>query len=80
MSPVRLPELREVVPDDADLVVSGWGVTEDEENIVSNLRYVTVGVISNEDCSAIFGGNVITDSTLCASGYYASGPCNVLFC
>lgn len=79
MKPIRLPERREEAPEGGDFVVSGWGVTENSETLVSDLVYTTVSVISNEECAAIYGSAVVIDATLCAIGSDNQGPCNVSF-
>lgn len=77
LRPIRLPERREEAPVGENLVVSGWGVTENSETLVSDLVYTTVTTISNEECAAIYGNAVVTDAVLCAIGNDDQGPCNV---
>lgn len=74
---MRLPERREEAPETGDFVVSGWGVTENSESIVSDLVYAPVNVISNAECAEVFGNSVVTDVVLCAVGGNNQGPCNV---
>lgn len=53
--------------------VTGWGVTEDSQVIVDNLREVQLPIVSNETCNEpeSYGG-LITDNMLCA-GYPQGG-------
>lgn len=76
---MRLPERREEAPISGDFVVSGWGVTENSETLVSDLNYASVSVISNDDCAAVYGNTVVTYAVLCTDGSSNQAPCSVSF-
>lgn len=77
ISPIRLPQQGELVAVGSDLTVSGWGVTETSSSIVDNLLFAGVHSISNLQCAAVYGTNVIIDSTICTQGNPIQSPCNV---
>lgn len=77
LRPVRLPERREEAPVNGDFVVSGWGVTDTSESLVSDLNFASVSVITNEDCAAVYGNSIVTYAVLCTDGSTNKAPCNV---
>ncbi|KAJ8976737.1 hypothetical protein NQ317_004288 [Molorchus minor] len=57
-----------------EVVLSGWGTTTDSNNISPTLQQVRLKVISNDECSQVYGP-VVHDSTICTSGEGAVGGC-----
>ncbi|MFZ2108628.1 MAG: serine protease [Roseiarcus sp.] len=57
-----------LAPDNADLIVTGWGYTTENGNIVRNLREVTVPVTPIEACKdpLSYGPTQISDNMICA--------------
>lgn len=49
--------------------VAGWGVTRENGNISRNLKFAQLRVVSNRDCSRVYGRS-INEGTICA---YADG-------
>jgi len=62
---------------DADLVVSGWGKTQDVGGGISPvLNKATVVGITTAECAAVYG-SIISDDILCVkTSVYNQGPCN----
>ncbi|KAH8380156.1 hypothetical protein KR009_009300 [Drosophila setifemur] len=57
-------------------VASGWGLTSDSANVVSNvLKYVSLPVITNAVCQSTFGSLIVTAGTLCVSTPNGSSTC-----
>ncbi|XP_055595179.1 brachyurin-like [Uranotaenia lowii] len=51
-------------------LVSGFGRTSDaSQSISSTLKYENLKIISNAECSTVYGSSVILNSTMCAIGY-----------
>ncbi|XP_062560353.1 collagenase-like [Armigeres subalbatus] len=72
ISPIQLPPLRYAAKNYQNIVgiVSGFGRTSDaSQSISSNLKYENMRLISNSECSTVYGTSVIKDSTLCAIGW-----------
>ncbi|XP_030374261.1 trypsin-4 [Scaptodrosophila lebanonensis] len=69
VSPIRLPEASELVPENTEAIVSGWGHMSTDEQILSPvLKYTTVMTVNQEKCQADLsehGG--ITDAMFCAA-------------
>ena len=56
----------------ADAVVTGWGATSFGGDSPDALLEVTVPIISNDDCQAVFRSETIVDAMLCA-GFVGTG-------
>ncbi|CAH0625495.1 unnamed protein product [Chrysodeixis includens] len=78
IQPIHLPSVRDISNDFVgyDARASGFGLTADGGFISDNqmLSSVTVPVISNNECRAVFN-NFITSSIICTSGAGGKGPC-----
>lgn len=49
--------------------MSGFGrVTDDSTQVSNSLNYVTMRVIGNDQCSAIYGSRVVSNNVLCGAG------------
>ncbi|KAJ6642568.1 Serine protease 3 [Pseudolycoriella hygida] len=57
---------------DASAVVSGWGSTFHGGDVSQTLNWANMRVISNSVCMNTFGGAVVVEHVVCATG--ASGP------
>ncbi|XP_059481753.1 brachyurin-like isoform X2 [Neocloeon triangulifer] len=57
-------------------VVSGWGKTSDAGTVTVQLNYVTIPVISNVNCSAVYGAEYIKPTMMCVSGANNKGICS----
>ncbi|EFA02919.1 serine protease P80 [Tribolium castaneum] len=67
ISPVKLPEANTVWPDNIDVLISGWGTTEEGSgSLPSNLQGVTVQIVSPESCKKAYGADAITTRMICA--------------
>ncbi|XP_044268053.1 brachyurin-like [Tribolium madens] len=56
-------------------VALGWGQTDDETpGVVDDLRWVSLTVLSNEECQSIYGHNIY-ENMVCAEGNYNEGTC-----
>ncbi|MBD5075227.1 trypsin-like serine protease, partial [Xanthomonas citri pv. citri] len=55
---------------------SGWGLPSDNDNSISDvLREVTVPILSNSDCTAVYG-STITDNIVCIDSTGGKGTCS----
>lgn len=45
--------------------VAGWGVTQEDGNLSRNLKFAQLRVVSNRDCSKVYGKS-INQGTICA--------------
>lgn len=61
---VALPPIGYIVPDGADLLVSGWGTLEFRGSSSERLQKVIVPAVSNEECAKAYGN--IRDHKICA--------------
>ncbi|XP_057376845.1 brachyurin-like [Daphnia carinata] len=76
ISPICLASTSEPDYVNSSVTVTGWGITYDGSPTMSPVLYkMTVPVISNDECSGIYGSNVITDAIICTSGDSSSGTC-----
>merc|ERR1711973_44488 len=64
VQPIELPASGESFT--GSCIVSGWGTTSSGGSSPDVLRYVSVPLVSDEDCRAAYGDNNILDSMLCA--------------
>ncbi|XP_039444677.1 collagenase-like [Culex pipiens pallens] len=72
ISPIQLPPLSYASKtfQNAAGVVSGFGRTSDaSQSISALLKYETLRIISNAECSTVYGSSVIRNSTMCAVGW-----------
>ncbi|EDS44379.1 tryptase-2 [Culex quinquefasciatus] len=72
ISPIQLPPLSYASKtfQNAAGVVSGFGRTSDaSQSISALLKYETLRIISNAECSTVYGTSVIRNSTMCAVGW-----------
>lgn len=53
-------------------VVSGWGATQYEGSVVSDLRYVNINVFTGVRCSSIYGNNFQSPGMICAGDFSES--------
>ena len=74
ISPICLPAAGDVAEADDLVTVLGWGKQSDSGAMSSNLKYVEVPVISDDQCEAVFGPQ--GDGTGCIEG---PSTCNVRF-
>ena len=74
ISPICLPAAGDVTTADDLVTVLGWGKESDSGSISSNLKYVEVAVISDEQCEEVFGAQ--GDGTGCIEG---PSTCNVSY-
>ncbi|XP_044253923.1 trypsin-3-like [Tribolium madens] len=67
VAPVKLPENGLVWPDDTEVLVSGWGTTEEgSDTLPTALQGVTVQIVSYTTCRQVYGEDAITTRMLCA--------------
>lgn len=58
------------------LVASGWGKQYDSRNeAAEQLQWTSLIAISNDACSQIYGGNIIREFVICATGSAQSSTC-----
>ncbi|XP_037039761.1 brachyurin-like [Bradysia coprophila] len=57
---------------DVSAVVSGWGTTSHGSSTSQTLNWAGMRVISNGECSDVFGADVVVDHVVCATG--SGGP------
>jgi trypsin len=68
-TPVKINSSGSTPQDDENLVVMGWGVTNENSGTTSNkLMEVTVQAVSNSECRSAYGGELNTSTMLCAAG------------
>ncbi|XP_057659340.1 transmembrane protease serine 9-like [Diorhabda carinulata] len=53
-------------------LVTGWGFTEEDGSITSSLKKVSVPIITNSRCQALYPDEKVTDDMICA-GYIGTG-------
>ena len=80
IQPIALPngnELNDLFVG-VDALASGFGRTSDGGNIGTNqqLSSVTLPVITNAQCAAVYGPAFVHDSNICTSGAGGKGTCN----
>lgn len=68
---ISIPNQGATVNVGANGQVTGWGAQREGGGIASALRVVSVPVVSNQQCSSLYGGG-ITNNMLCA-GFLAGG-------
>ncbi|CAG9822914.1 unnamed protein product [Phaedon cochleariae] len=66
VKPARLPEAGQVVPDDAQLTVTGWGATDNGYYIEYDLRQVTIPTVNRDVCQKAIVNDTITNNMFCA--------------
>ncbi|KAI4465909.1 chymotrypsin-related [Holotrichia oblita] len=72
-----MPARGDVTGAGVTVTVSGWGRTSDTIPSISNiLNYVSLTTISNAQCAAVYGSQVIISSTICAVGNPHHSTCN----
>ncbi|MCL4160441.1 UNVERIFIED_CONTAM: hypothetical protein GTU68_058105 [Idotea baltica] len=54
----------------------GWGDTSSNGDPPTVLQSVSLSVVSDEDCRAVYGSPDVEDSMLCAGGVAGQGGCN----
>ena len=68
-TPVKINSSGSTPRDDENLVVMGWGVTNENSGTTSNkLMEVTVQAVSNSECRSAYGSELNTSTMLCAAG------------
>ena len=68
-TPVKINSSGSTPQDDENLVVMGWGVTNENSGTTSNkLMEVTVQAVSNSECRSAYGSELNTSTMLCAAG------------
>jgi hypothetical protein len=68
-TPVKINSSGSTPRDDEDLVVMGWGVTNENSGATSNkLMEVMVEAVSNSECRSAYGSELNTSTMLCAAG------------
>lgn len=68
---IELPQKAQALSSFIDYlgIVSGFGRTSDNSTVVSpTLNYVSMRVISNLECSNVFGSKIVTNNVICARG------------
>ncbi|XP_056640870.1 serine protease 30-like [Diorhabda sublineata] len=53
-------------------LVTGWGFTEEDGSVTSSLKKVSVPIITNSRCQALYPDEKVTDDMICA-GYIGTG-------
>ncbi|KAI4465915.1 chymotrypsin-related [Holotrichia oblita] len=77
IQPISMPARGDVTGAGVTVTVSGWGRTSDTIPSISNiLNYVSLTTISNAQCAAVYGSQVIISSTICAVGNPHHSTCN----
>jgi len=74
---IRLARSNSRVEAGANLEVSGWGKTSDEETSITNiLKWVELKAISNQECLQYFNPNLIQNNVVCCDGQQYKSTCN----
>ena len=71
IAPIQLPRVSQLQDTylDKNVQVSGFGRTSDNATTISHdLNFVNMKVISNAECSRIFGLRIVTSSVICSKG------------
>lgn len=71
IAPIRLPTASQANSNlvNRQATVSGWGNTGPGTTAVRKLRWVTMRIITNAECKAVYGANMVVDHVVCANGY-----------
>lgn len=73
----RLPKADEGTFVGRNVTASGYGLQSSSASYVaSQLQYTQLHVISNEECSEVYGTEVIKDSIICAQGKTTQSVCS----
>ncbi|XP_016838732.1 trypsin-7 [Nasonia vitripennis] len=72
IQPIELAEAADYYSTGSKASVTGWGVEESSGELSNYLREVSVPLISNSECSRLYGQRRITERMLCA-GYVGRG-------
>ncbi|CAG9822919.1 unnamed protein product [Phaedon cochleariae] len=64
--PARLPEAGQVIPDNAQLTITGWGATYAADYVVYDLQEVTVPTVNRNVCQSALANDTITNNMFCA--------------
>lgn len=80
IAPIRLPSASQANANLANrqAVVSGWGNTGPGTTAVRKLRWVMMRIITNAECQAVYGANMVIDHVACANGF--TSPSNQGVC
>ena len=75
IQPACLPQsCSDECPDNAEVLVSGWGTTESGATSLPNtLRKAKVPIISRSTCSYLYNQYTITDRMTCTDYFYSGG-------
>ncbi|XP_046443142.1 brachyurin-like isoform X2 [Daphnia pulex] len=75
---ICLPSFDDPSHEGDTVFLTGWGRTSGYDingPLSPTLRETTSTVISNAECSAVYGGSIITANTICSSGTGGKGIC-----
>ncbi|XP_026330914.1 transmembrane protease serine 9-like [Hyposmocoma kahamanoa] len=76
--PIRLPSGSELEEDFTGelTIISGYGLTNVSSGVSETLRYVSVSVMSNEECIEFYNPALLLPTNICTSGAGVVGACS----
>ncbi len=79
IKPVQLPKHEMKLEDNTKCTVAGWGPTEKDGEIVSDLREAEVPIVNMKECERAWD-NSLPANVICAGGHGTKrGVCGVCF-